>query len=152
MFGDSVSAPSRAYQQKGDLSQECPLHRRDARSFMMGMGRAGVHRRGDSCSSLRSEDGREGEMSDPGPRPVFFLHGVGLGMVSLSAQTHTFDMQAVGNVAHFCLFLLQGHYLEEYRSSPVEVMHRDSPFSHACLISHSCCTADVIQGQHACEA
>lgn len=54
---------------------------------MMGMGRAGVHRRGDSCSSLRSEDGREGGMSDPGPRPVFFLHGVGLGMVSFSALT-----------------------------------------------------------------
>ena len=47
----------------------------------MGVGRSVVHRRGDSCSSLRSEDG--GDASDPGPRPIFFLHGVGLGMVRL---------------------------------------------------------------------
>lgn len=47
----------------------------------MDLGRCGVHRRGDSCTSLRSEEG--GEANDPGPRPIFFLHGVGLGMVSM---------------------------------------------------------------------
>ncbi len=84
-------------------SKECLWHRRDACSFMMGMGRA-VHRRGDSCSSLRSEDSRDREASEPGPRPVFFLHGVGLGMVSLSPSTHTYHQQAIARDCPSVLF------------------------------------------------
>ena len=43
-----------------------------------------IHRRGDSFSSLRSEDGAaDGGPDARGPRPIFFMHGVGLGLVSL---------------------------------------------------------------------
>ncbi len=39
-----------------------------------------IHRRGDSFSSLRSDDDA-GDMDDFEQRPLFFMHGVGLGLV-----------------------------------------------------------------------
>ncbi|CAL8465236.1 g4771 [Coccomyxa elongata] len=38
-----------------------------------------IHRRGDSFSSLRSDEGEDNAEEEP--RPIFFLHGVGLGLV-----------------------------------------------------------------------
>jgi len=40
-----------------------------------------IHRRGDSFSSLRSDDD-VGDLDDFEQRPLFFIHGVGLGLVS----------------------------------------------------------------------
>jgi len=40
-----------------------------------------IHRRGDSFSSLRSDAAEDS--GDAEPRPIFFLHGVGLGLVRL---------------------------------------------------------------------
>lgn len=45
-----------------------------------------IHRRGDSFSSLRSDEGGETSESME-PRPIFFLHGVGLGLVSYYAAS-----------------------------------------------------------------
>ena len=42
-----------------------------------------IHRRGDSFSSLRSDDD-VGDLDDFEQRPLFFMHGVGLGLVSHS--------------------------------------------------------------------
>ena len=41
-----------------------------------------IHRRGDSFSSLRSDE-NAGDLEDPEQRPLFFMHGVGLGLVSV---------------------------------------------------------------------
>jgi hypothetical protein len=43
-----------------------------------------IHRRGDSFSSLRSEEGEADAPDAPGPRPIFFIHGVGLGLVCIA--------------------------------------------------------------------
>ena len=44
-----------------------------------------IHRRGDSFSSLRSDDD-VGDLGDFEQRPLFFMHGVGLGLVSARAK------------------------------------------------------------------
>ena len=41
-----------------------------------------IHRRGDSFSSLRSDE-NAGDLEDTEQRPLFFMHGVGLGLVSV---------------------------------------------------------------------
>ncbi len=38
-----------------------------------------IHRRGDSFSSLRSDEADD--CAEAEPRPIFFMHGVGLGLV-----------------------------------------------------------------------
>ena len=53
--------------------------------------RSVIHRRGDSFSSLRSDEGGDGEPDQAaGPRPIFFIHGVGLGLV----RRHAFEQSA----------------------------------------------------------
>lgn len=56
-----------------DISHAC-------RSAELLRTRSIIHRRGDSFSSLRSDDD-VGDVDDFEQRPLFFMHGVGLGLV-----------------------------------------------------------------------
>lgn len=46
-----------------------------------------IHRRGDSVSSFRRSEDSE-LPSESAIRPLFFIHGVGFGLVSLSSRAH----------------------------------------------------------------
>lgn len=93
-------------------SQQSPLsdHFWGCRSAELLRTRSIVHRRGDSFSSLRSDDDG-GDLDDFEQRPLFFMHGVGLGLVSHTARArscHVFaalDMQIgkfAGDVGEVC--------------------------------------------------
>ena len=62
------------------------MHARARRCELLQRTRSVIHRRGDSFSSLRSDEGHDAEPDQaPGPRPIFFIHGVGLGLVRCRA-------------------------------------------------------------------
>ncbi|BDA49445.1 hypothetical protein COCOBI_14-0620 [Coccomyxa sp. Obi] len=136
-----VDTPSVSGRSSVDIDVDASLQDRDARTFMMGMGRAGVHRRGDSCSSLRSEEG--GDISDPGPRPVFFLHGVGLGMVpylGLIYQTAVACPRSpiiLLEAPHVGLRLqLRAREVDEVANAAAAILWRHG-FPEACFVAHS---------------
>ena len=64
------------------MCRSAELLRMRTRSGDLFRTRSIIHRRGDSFSSLRSDE-NAGDLEDSEQRPLFFMHGVGLGLVSV---------------------------------------------------------------------